>query len=442
LCAIHFGINHKMSYTLSVYADLITTYPTWSSLEAYLTSEAGGKLRVIKGDGPYAPLAIIRYTKGVSNMDPEHVYAFRSVVWNTQTNRPVCVAPVKSSSAVSDGADMQISEFLDGIMIQGFNGPDGPMTATRTVLGSTNKFYTNRSFAELLEDVTGTVGGTNTFLTLPSGYFVNMLLQHPEHKTITALAQPRLYVTHFGKVDDDGTVTVMYDPSAWIDTFKPYAPRVYETVTCRGSFTEPMVKYNPSPTGHVWQGLVFQEVGSYRRYRLRTDNYKKVRALRGQESHMYERFLRLRRDQSIPNYLRYFPEDNKELWACEKSFRNLSQLLLDAYTQVFKLKKNTFKDFHVSLRPHMYALHGQYINSLKQGEPYPIVYSGVVEYMNKLSLEDQKNLMRHLKDEAPVPRPLFIRETTASQEAHVDANADESSEEENFETVLGYENFE
>jgi len=76
---------------------------------------------------------------------------------------------------------------------------------------------------------------------------------------------------------------------------------------------------------------------------------------------------------------------------------------------------------------------------LKQGEPYPVVYSGVVEYMNKLSLDDQKNLMRHLKDETPIQRPLFIRETTPSQESHVDVDAPESSDE-NFETVLGYEN--
>jgi hypothetical protein len=36
--------------------------------------------------------------------------------------------------------------------------------------------------------------------------------------------------------------------------------------------------------------------------------------------------------------------------------------------------------------------------------------------MNKLSLDDQKNLMRHLKDETPVPRPQFLREATPSEE--------------------------
>jgi hypothetical protein len=399
-----------MSYTLSIFADLIATYPTWSSLEAFLTSEEGGKLRIVKNN---TPLVIIRYTKGVSK-DVPHLYAFRSVVWNTQTNRPVSVAPVKSSMGISDGAYMRISEFLDGIMLQGFYGVDGhPHTATRTILGSTNKFYTDRSFAQLLEDATVTVGGTSRFLqNLPTGSFVNLLLQHPEHKTITALAQPRLYVTHVGTVDDDGTVTVMYDPSNWGDSFKPYAPRVYETVKCNGkeNFIDAMVKYNPSPTGHVWQGLVFQEVGSEKRYRIRTDNYMKVRSLRGFEAQMYERFLRLRRLYLTKEYVRYFPEDNKELWNCEMAFRNISNLLMDSYTKVFKLKENTFKDFHVSLRPHMYALHGQYIDSLKQGEPYPIVYSGVVEYINNLPLDDQKNLMRHLMYEDVPVRSMFIAE--------------------------------
>lgn len=407
-----------MSYSLDVFHSLISSYPTWSSLEAFLTSDEGGKLRVVKSDGP---LVIIRYTNGVS-LDVPHSYAFRSVVWNTETHRPVSVAPVRSSTAVADGADMQISEFVDGIMIQGFYGSDGkPLTATRTVLGSKNKFYTDRSFAELLEDATATVGGTSDLLSnLPTGAFVNLLLQHPQHKTITALAQPRLYVTHMGTVDLDGRVIIMYNPSTWLDVFKPYAVRVYETRTCQTSddFNEPMEKYNPSPAGHVWQGLVFQQVGSHVRYRIRTDNYKKVRGLRGAEAQMYERFLRLRRSYATKDYLRYFPEDSKELWECEKALRNITQLLLNGYTKVFKLKEHTFKDFHVSLRPHMYALHGQYIDSLKAGSPSPIVHGAVVEYVNKLSLDDQKNLMRHLMNEEilDTTRPAFVPEIDDAQQ--------------------------
>jgi len=421
-----------MSYTLDVFSSLISSYPTWASLEAFLTSEEGGKLRVIKGDGP---LVIIRYTTGIS-LDVDHSYAFRSVVWNTETHRPVSVAPVKSSNGILDGADMQVSEFLDGIMIQGFYGPDGkPMTATRTVLGSTNNFYTNRSFAELLEDATVTIGGTAALLSnLPPGAFVSMLLQHPEHKTITALAQPRLYITHMGTVDAIGTVRMMYNPSSWLDVFKPYAPRVYETVTCKGkhNFTEAMAKYNPSPSGHVWQGLVFQQVGHYQRHRIRTENYKRVRSLRGGESKVYERFLRLRREYATKKYLTYFPEDKDEMWECEKQFRNITSLLLNGYTRVFKLKENTFKDFHVCLRPHMYALHGRYIDSLKAGKAEGIAYSHVVEYTNSLSLDDQKNLMRHLSG-ASVPK--FLDEDSAPAPAALD----KCSDEEKFETVLGYE---
>lgn len=400
-----------MSYTLSVFASLVSTYPTWASLEKYLTSDEGGKLRIINKNDP---LVIIRYTAGVSNMDLLHVCSFRSVVWNTQTNRPVSVAPVKSTKRLLN-SEVQVSEFLDGIMIQGFYGADGNLTtATRSVLGSTNKFYTDRTFAELLEDATVSVGGTNTFLqTLSPGSFVNLLLQHPEHKTVTALAQPRVYVTHVGKVNDDASVTILYEPSAWESAFRVFAPRVYETCVLSDTKTELdlLRTYNPSPTGHVWQGLVLQSTTTSERIRVRTRNYMKVRALRGFEAQMYERFLRLRNEHMTKEYLRYFPEDKKELWACENAFRNITQLLLNAYTQVFKLKANTFKDYHVSLRPHMYALHGKYIDSLKAGNVYPTTYSTVVDYMNTLALEEQKNLMRHLRNESPVTETnKFLRE--------------------------------
>ena len=80
----------------TVFKDLIEQYPTWEQLERYLESEEGGLFRVVDRSSP--SLCLIRYEKGVSKMNLAHSKWFRSVVWNTNTNRPVCVAPSKAES--------------------------------------------------------------------------------------------------------------------------------------------------------------------------------------------------------------------------------------------------------------------------------------------------------------------------------------------------------
>ena len=67
------------------FRDLIEQFPTWETLGPFLKSAEGGFLRIIG----ISPLVLIRYQKGESNFDISHVKFFRSVVWNTETNRPV-----------------------------------------------------------------------------------------------------------------------------------------------------------------------------------------------------------------------------------------------------------------------------------------------------------------------------------------------------------------
>ena len=156
-----------MSFTLTCFRDLCAAHPTWADLSSYLVSEAGGKLRVV--EPKESSLAIIRYTKGVSNFELEHVRAFRSVVWNKDTNRPVCVAPVKAEKGEPEAAtSLLVSDFVDGTMINAWRTAAGgdAQIATRTSLNAVGTFYSSRNFSELFNDALKQVGGTRNFLTL------------------------------------------------------------------------------------------------------------------------------------------------------------------------------------------------------------------------------------------------------------------------------------
>ena len=393
-----------MSYTLNCFYELANKYPSWPDLQTYLTSPEGGKLRVISS--AESPLTIIRYTKGVSDLSKEHVKIFRSVVWNTETNRPVSVAPPKAEEGEPDvDTSLYISDFVDGTMIQAFmQGPEGPdahvqeqvQIATRTSLGANGSFYSTRSFAELFNDAMAPLGGTATFLAsvLTPGTFASFVLQHPEHRTVAPVPQPRFYVTCYGYVAADGSVQMNTNPSTWPARLASYAPHVYEESVAFGSKKEAQQLLKHLSLGYANQGLVFQGINSVKRWRLRNPAYLVVRTLRGSESNQTERFLRLRAQRQTKEYLKYFSDESAAMWSYEQSLRAVTHKLYDAYIAVNKLKTHTFKDFHVSLRPHMYALHGQYLASVAKGAAKSVLKEDVMSYVNSLAVPDQVNLLR------------------------------------------------
>jgi hypothetical protein len=275
-----------------------------------------------------------------------------------------------------------------------------PQIATRTSLNAVGTFYSTRNFSDLFNDALKQVGGTHGFLSsvLFPGEFVNFVLQHREHKTVASIPYNRVFVTGFGHVQEDGTVTVSADPSGWPKRLLPYAPQVYDE---NASFASPqdaqaMLRANAAQ-GYTWQGLVFQERDSSRRWRLRNPAYVLVRSLRGGEANPMARFLRLRSSGQTKQYLSYFREESNQMWEFEQTLRKRTQELYDAYTAMNKLKTKVMRDLPYCLRPHVYALHGQYLASLPKedipSQPKSVLKEDVIAYINTLAQEDQLNLL-------------------------------------------------
>jgi hypothetical protein len=382
-------------------------------------SAEGGKLRVLTDEND--DLAIIRYTKGVSDFSVSHVPLFRSVVWDKTTNRPVSVAPIKAlqGNPTADVA-VRVTDFVDGTMFHAFRTAAGVRIATRTSLDARGSFYSSRSFAELLDESLKAVGGTTAFLesVLEDGEFASLVLQHPEHKTVAPLAQPHVYVTYFGRRAGTGAtdadVWMTSVPAQWPQRLAVYAPQVFEE---EKSFADSkdafhLMRSNSAMLGFTWQGMVFQDLTSGARWRLRNAAYVAVRTLRGSESSPLERFARLRAQGNMKKYLEHFRDESNQMWAFEQTLRQRTQELYTAYTEMNKLKTKTMKQLPYCLRPHVYALHGLYLASLpKDGsraeKVTPILKERVVAYVNDLALEEQVKLIKGdrvpLVVEAPVP---------------------------------------
>ena len=384
-----------MSFTLNCFADLASKYPSWESLCAFLTSNEGGKLRIIQPVD--SDFALIRYTKEHSHFAMDHVLAFRSVVWNKKTHRPVCVAPVKAQdgAVIPEDCVVRSMDFVDGTMINAWRCSDNEPSsiATRSSLGANGKFYSEHSFAELFHDALKSVGGSQGFLdsVLKGGEFASFVLQHREHKTVGPIAYNRVFVTYFGRVDEAGVVTMSCTEMP--ERLVAHMPEVFEETTKFGgeSSAVRMVAQNKH-RGYTWQGLVFQDLASQRRWRVRNHDYTVVRTLRGSESNPMQRFLRLRASGLTKKYLSYFREENQLMWGFEEALRKRTTDLYNAYIEMNKLKQKGMRDLPYCLRPHVYALHGLYLSSVKT-QAKPIIKETVIGYVNNLGLEDQLTLL-------------------------------------------------
>jgi hypothetical protein len=375
-----------MSFVLR---ELTQQHSSWDELSSYLQSEAGGKLRII--GFPTHNLAIIRYVKGVSDMSKEHVRMFRSVIWDTETNRPICVAPVKSEStklSPPEGGDYWVSEFVDGVMINVFrHGDKDAQIATRTNIGAHNTFYSEKSFARLFEEATPK--DINWTTLLQPNQFVSFVLQHPEHNSVSHVRHPRIFATQFGSVEASGDVKIHISPEHWPTALRGFAPFHYSKYCLEAI---------PVFRSYKFKGYVVQTIDSYHRYRIVNPDYNAVRDLLGSESNPVNRFLRLRKEGQVKEYLNYFREESKEMWDLEQTFRQKTHDVYQAYCDVNKAKTKTMKDIPIPFRTPVYKLQGQYLASLpKPGEdkqPVPVRKDTVVAFVNGLTVEEQAGILQ------------------------------------------------
>lgn len=387
-----------MVYTSDIFVNLIKQYSSWDQLADFLQSGEGGCLRIIENN--HLSLAIIRYVKGQSDLtstEKPWVRWMRSVVWDTRSNQPVCVAPPKAyNTDVPSSTDLVVEEFVEGVMVNGFIGHDGNlMWSTRSALGASTGFYGTKTFAAMLEDALISRGASKEWLLSEMKSknltFVSFVVQHPEHRVVQKIQAPNVFIIHCGSPDSDGRVHLYDSSTEWPEGLRSWAVKTYaglnqgETATQR---LETLIRTADS----TWQGLVFRGLNGDR-WRLRSLSYKILRDLRGKESRLEDRFCRLRAQNMARLYTQNWPEDQQKFFELEKRLRGLTSKIYTEYCAVHKEKSKAFLDVAIPLRTPIYQLHGIYLNNLRPVN-LTMKMPVVIQYVNNLPVEAQSALLR------------------------------------------------
>jgi len=389
------------AYSVPYFKELVATYPSYEEVKRYCEQN---HVRVIDGTNRYA---ILRYDKAFQTSQTLHDGFLRSIVWDTVTNRPVCVAPPKACEQALDASDQALDasdlaqtvsstyrceEFLEGVMVNAFLDASGTVQlATRSKMGATGIFYSRRSFQDLLVDALqqkGIAGIQGIKHILGTHTFASFLLQHPEHRIVSKITVPSLYLIHRGSVSEDGTVTLQeVNDGAF----------AIPTVTLpENTSPEALVIQLAEQRGWQWQGLVFKD-GQGKRWRLRSKAYTMVRTLRGESPRQDVQFLNLRSKGMMETYLYYYPEEKEVMWDLEGSLRNLTQTLYQQYVTVHIKHQLKFAELPPFWKPHVFSLHSLFLGTLKQKGHF-IRKQEVIQYMNHL----------------PIPRVLHLFKSVAT----------------------------
>lgn len=389
-----------INYQINIFKDLIEKYPKWDDLKKYLESEEGGLFRVVDNDEKSN--CLIRYEKNISKMDLPHSKWFRSVVWNTETNRPICIAPPKASSQEFsfktfeevNNTGIICQELLEGFMINCFRviGDSSLHITSRSKLNAAGKFYSQKSFRELfieafmdtnncqqyteqiIQDNSNEIRSPDSTKNEVS-IFYSFLVQHKEHRIVKKINTNRVYTIHRGIVYNDGTIELEDSPET-VNGIQNIENINIGSQISKGSYAQiasfsnefnelqKFIKNKISDNDWQFQGLVFKDnLGN--RWRFRSEKYAAVKVLRGNSSDICDRFSQLFCQNLVHKYLEYYNDEMIKMTYYLVFINNIVLTLYNNYVELHITKTKKAEDINKIFLPHLYNIHGLYLSQLK-----------------------------------------------------------------------------
>jgi hypothetical protein len=411
--------------TLLSFAEWVGKHPQWSDLKGWLKSEEPN-LEILEFEG--SPYVILKMDKGKKEEAGANVQVdeapvseiaqlCRSVVWDTRLNLPCCVAPfaARREQKIPTEKPLRLEDFVEGVMINLFRyrGDSTTHVATRSRLDADGTFYSDKSFRTLFDEAlaskNATLADLEAMMCDPNeqagvkSTFISLVLAHPEHRVVRAVDQANIWTIYRGSVMDDGRVNFTTNnlPAAW-------CPKSYSTNFVSKSWTELKDKFEEIKQSKpwYWQGLVVHT--GLQRWRFRNADHDRVRRdLRGTESNSFGRFLRLRANKRIQEYLRVYPEDSDEFQTFEGDYRASTKTLYAWYCRCHKEHSIAFKAMPKSVQPLVFGLHKHYLEKLKPASK-TIRLADVIDW-----------IIVHLKSEYGVPNLIRMAAETIKPPASV-----------------------
>lgn len=411
----------------NVFSELISVYSTWPALKSYLSSPEGGNLRIDDRSTPENPFALLRYIKGSSNLALPHVRAFRSVVWDTLEHRPVSVTPFKSADGeglptTGLPADYVLEYFPDGTLIgMWFDKYNSRWRIhTRSTIDANCCYYNNTSsFATMF-----TAAAANYNMELNRDDCYSIVLMHPDNRIVVPVKAPELRWVQSVFVAPNGVL-------AW-QSFTTTTPNPVTPITGMTTWTDVLIRLNDwnKRFGHTIQGIHIKGPNG-QRWKIRTPEYNRIRALRGNTARRDYLWLTAWRGGNLAQYLKVYPEERTAANRIIDTWKRITGDVYHTYVDVFKARSLPKTAIPPKLRSLIYGIHNKFMTELKpQGKS--VDWHATMEFMNSrdvplmlfvLNWENRNAMIQLGIQQIPLEPPSSMTTTVVVErvEAHDDA---------------------
>ena len=304
---------------------------------------------------------------------------FRSVI--CKDGRAVCFSPPKSMSHpefcdlhTSGNANVIAEEYIEGTMINAFWDGERWRISTRSKIDAVGSFFdTNGGFDKMVAETL--VECKLDLNTLNPEHCYSFVMQHPDNRIVTAKADKSLFLISTYQIDSTESGAsirvVERDATLWASTAVRFPARLDWALTKR-IVNEP----------YTMMGVVFKNVVSGDRCKLRNPFYEYVRRLRGNQTKLKYHYFELMKMRRINEYLKYFPEHTEQFSEFREKLHTYTKGLYHLYVSVF-IRKTEKIESHRPQRTALTKLHTYYKTALVQ-QKLSVNLFRVINYVNLL----------------------------------------------------------
>jgi hypothetical protein len=360
--------------------------------------------------------SIIKYDKqafGLVQEDYETIGLLRSVVVD-DTGRIVAYSPPKCLSiteqreksfndnnimtAPSDSTTNEwcAEEFVEGTMINMFYSQTEAggawEIATKSTVGGNVVFYAPKNPKDTVE-----IRDKDTFRNmffetcaklgfkyeeLPKEFMYSFVLQHPKNRIVLPINDAAIYIIGVYSINNDTLDIMQLSTAGFVDKYgcgvilKP-KQLFADNYSIEGFKSE----YASMNSSYNTMGVVFCNMVTGDRMKIRNPTYEMVKNLKGGEQKLQLQYLTLRHGGRVAEYLKTYPEYKGDFAVFRNQLHGFTRSLHQNYLDCFVFKKGAFSEFPQQYKKFMSGLHKKYLEELREIKG-SVTFSYVVEFVN------------------------------------------------------------
>tara|TARA_B100000902_G_scaffold321476_1_gene314434 strand:+ start:285 stop:1505 length:1221 start_codon:yes stop_codon:yes gene_type:complete len=277
--------------------------------------------------------------------------------------------------------DCIAQEYIEGTMINMFYDQNEWEIATRSSVGGNIYFFntTNNpiTFRTMFLEACNTVN--LDFDKLDKNLCYSFILQHPKNRIVIPFTTPNIYLVACYSINNYVITEIpCSSQKEHLSESTIEFPKEYDFT----NFNELQEKWLSSNADYKNVGIMLHHSSGVRS-KIRNNNYETVRRLRGNQPKIQYRYLVLRNQGKVRDYLKYYPEDEKNFTLFRRQVHNFTNLLHTNYIKCYIKKNAPLIEFPYQYRSHMFQLHQEYINKYRE-KGDTITRNFVINYINNM----------------------------------------------------------